>query len=588
MPSERIQLYNSNLRLAESCFSRLKMRNISGFISSFFVLVFILSAYVVRSEYFTIRQYDVSVKLHGEDASFWVEEVIQVDFSERRHGIFREIPYKYRRDGKSVRIDIRDVEVEDFEFDTYTEGSNYVIKIGSKDLWVEGKQTYRIRYKVKKAFLLEENHTEFYWNLLGNSWPVSVDSVQFVIDPGLAITLDSTDFGVVSGKEGERGRDVLYRWEEGKLFGRGTRKYEPSEGMTVFLRLPKNFVRRPGPWEMWWDRYGNLSIGIVLFVFLFLAFFRTWWNYGKDYLVVDVVAYRPPEGMTPSEVGVLIDDKTDFRDLIALLPYWAMQGFLSIKHVEKSWAPDDHELQKLKELPVTAHDYERVFFNGIFSSGDTVLVSDLKGQFHKTLTEAKTLLSAHVKRMGVYYPVSLDVQVYSYIASFLCLLAGGLSLIFLEQVWVAIALFLVAVIGFFFSYYMIKRNQTGVKYYQKVRGFRTFVKTAEKDKLERMLEDDASYFEKTLPYAMVFGYAKKWSEKFDGLHLEPPGWYTTSGGRFGGVHGFASFGSSLESSVQDIQSAFGTVPQSSGGSGGSGGGGGFSGGGFGGGGGGSW
>jgi len=584
MLSGRTRLFNFN---PVSTLFNQSMRSFTACLTGSLILLFTLSAAVVRAEYFVIRNYNVSVILHGEDASFLVEEVIQVDFSERRHGIFREIPYQYRRDGKKVQIQIRDVEVEGFDFDTYTEGSNYVIKIGSKDLWVEGRQTYRIRYRVQKAFLLEENHTEFYWNLLGDSWPVSVDSVEFLVDLGSSIKLDSTDYGVVSGLRGERGQDVVFGWEGGKLSGKSTRTYAPNEGLTVFLRLPKHFVRRPGPWEMWWDKYGNLSIGVVLFVALFLAFFRTWWLYGKDYLVVDVVAYRPPEAMTPSVAGVLIDDMADFRDLIALLPYWAMQGFLSIKQVEISWAPDDHELKKLKELPATAHDYERVLFNGIFASGDTVLVSKLKGSFHETLTQAKTLLSDHVKNMGVYYPVSLDVQVYSYIASFLCLLAGGLSIVFLEQIWVAISLFLVAVAGFFFSYFMIKRNQTGVQYYQKVRGFRTFVKTAEKDKLERMLEEDASYFEKTLPYAMVFGYAKKWSEKFDGLQIEPPGWYTTSGGRFGGVHGFASFGSSLESSVQDIQSAFGTVPQSSGGSGSSGGGG-FSGGGFGGGGGGSW
>jgi uncharacterized membrane protein YgcG len=124
--------------------------------------------------------------------------------------------------------------------------------------------------------------------------------------------------------------------------------------------------------------------------------------------------------------------------------------------------------------------------------------------------------------------------------------------------------------------------------YQETLGFKMFVKAAEKDKIERMLKDDPMYFEKTLPYAMVFGYAKSWSKKFEGLLLEPPGWYVGPGGMYHAGHfSPAAFGSSFDSSMNEIKSVFNSTPSSSG-SGGGFSGGGSVGGGFGGGGGGSW
>ncbi|MBK7698679.1 MAG: DUF2207 domain-containing protein [Saprospiraceae bacterium] len=33
---------------------------------------------------------------------------------------------------------------------------------------------YHFTYQVKDAFIFAKDHTEFYWNILGNEWPVEV------------------------------------------------------------------------------------------------------------------------------------------------------------------------------------------------------------------------------------------------------------------------------------------------------------------------------------------------------------------------------------------------------------------------------
>ena len=115
-------------------------------------------------------------------------------------------------------------------------------------------------------------------------------------------------------------------------------------------------------------------------------------------------------------------------------------------------------------------------------------------------------------------------------------------------------------------------------------GFKEFIETAEKENLERLQMEDAKYFYRVLPYAMVFGLARKWAKKFRTITVEKPDWYSTAG-----VYNGNTFTDHLVSSVNDtVRSHVSSCSHSSSSSGGHHGGGGFSGGGGGGGGGGSW
>jgi uncharacterized membrane protein YgcG len=131
---------------------------------------------------------------------------------------------------------------------------------------------------------------------------------------------------------------------------------------------------------------------------------------------------------------------------------------------------------------------------------------------------------------------------------------------------------------------MSKRTKYGDKILEKTLGFKEFIKTAEKEKLEMMFESNPSYFYSILPYAMVLGLSDKWSSHFDGMTLEPPNWY-----RGYGYTAFSAtaFSNSLNGSFKTLNSSMTSSPSSSGSSGSSSSGG-FSGGGSGGGGGGSW
>ncbi len=128
--------------------------------------------------------------------------------------------------------------------------------------------------------------------------------------------------------------------------------------------------------------------------------------------------------------------------------------------------------------------------------------------------------------------------------------------------------------------YLPKRTPYGNEILGKLKGFRNFLETAEKDKLETMVIQDPTYFYNILPYTYVLGVSDKWIKKFESISLQAPSWYDSPN-----AFDMMTFGSFMNSTMTSAQSVMSSSPSSdSGGSSG----GGSSGGGSGGGGGGSW
>ncbi|MBR3173405.1 MAG: DUF2207 domain-containing protein [Eubacterium sp.] len=64
-----------------------------------------------------------------------------------------------------------------------------------------------------------------------------------------------------------------------------------------------------------------------------------------------------------------------------------------------------------------------------------------------------------------------------------------------------------------------------LQYYGKLLGLKQFIKTAEIEKLQMLIDEDPSYFFNVLPYAMVFGLSDHWAKQFKNLKVKPPTWY---------------------------------------------------------------
>ena len=118
----------------------------------------------------------------------------------------------------------------------------------------------------------------------------------------------------------------------------------------------------------------------------------------------------------------------------------------------------------------------------------------------------------------------------------------------------------------------------------KIKGYRNFLRVAEKDKMEMLAEQDPQYFYKNLAFAFALGVTSVYAKHFASLATQPPEWYDSGiAGTSGSPVTSLGFLDSMDSMMSDISSSMTSSP-SDGGGGGS-----FSGGGGGGGGGGgSW
>ncbi|MFT3678719.1 MAG: DUF2207 domain-containing protein [Ferruginibacter sp.] len=548
-------------------------------------------------EYFTITSYNVGVVLN-KDASLDVVETINVHFNEPRHGIIRFIPYKYPlqqlpagaekanrqlESGGYAHVLIEDINVDGWNYKVSREGDSKVIKIGSGDKTVDGNQQYVIRYRMLNAINFFKDHAELYFNIIGDKWETTIDTVQFSVS--LYDALPATpDYFVATGPTGSKDNNTQSVWIGNKTFaGRTTLPLNYHEGVTVGVRLPKDFLTQQD-----YSLYGIQWL--LLPVLAFFTMLLAWKRWGKDDKPTIQTEYYPPAGVSPSVCGHIIDDVLDRRDLTALIPYWGSGGYLQVRETEKEALlglvkRKEYTFIKLKELPGNAEDFEHTLFNGIFAGGNEVPLSSLKDVLYKSMSTATTQAQSKVIREKYYVKGSTARVTLSIIAGLL-LLALGIMMLAIQPngyIWKGIALITAGIIVVVFGWFMRKKTEKGTALLQKLLGFKEFLKSVEKDRLKEFLKQDENYFDKILPFAIVFGIADTWKDKLEGLDIPPPNWYV------GSYHHFNTgmFMGSLNSSLNQMSDTFYSSPKSSS-SGGSFGGGGSSGGGFGGGGGSSW
>ena len=557
--------------------------------------------YSEAQEAFTITHYHINLKVN-KNASLDITENLNVHFLEPRHGIIRSIPYQYPMEKLPAGIDkaerqmhangytrtfIENIKVPGHKFSTGKNGDYENIKIGSADKYVEGDQQYVIKYTILNAINFFKNHSELYFNLIGNQWATTIDSVDFEVELPQALS-DTPYYFVSTGILGSKENNTITRWSSNKiLYGHTTQKLNPYEGVTIGISFPNGFLIKPNYTlrGIWW---------LFLPVLIFITMYRVWKKWGKDEEVTVQTEYYPPGNISPGVSGYIIDNKLNQRDLTALVPYWGAGGYLRVNEIEKSSLlgiikSKDYEFVKLKELPATVAQFEKTLFDGIFETGEKVKLSDLKNVLYKTMNKAKSQLESEINKDDYYVMFSRSMGC---IFPFLGILAAAIGFFALvddwqQKLWLGSALIASGIILVSFGVFMTKKTKKGTLLYQKLLGFKEFIKSVEKDRLREFLKQDENYFDKVLPYAIVFDMADKWKDKLKGLEVPPPKWYY---GNYGGANfNTLMFMNSLDHSMNEMTQTFYSAPSSSGTSGGSfSGGGGFSGGGFGGGGGSSW
>ncbi len=133
-----------------------------------------------------------------------------------------------------------------------------------------------------------------------------------------------------------------------------------------------------------------------------------------------------------------------------------------------------------------------------------------------------------------------------------------------------------------FSFASTRRTELGDWYMERLIGFQSFLRDAESDRINALVEENPQYFYAILPYAMVLGVTDKWARNFENI-TDPPSWYHSD--LYSDTFSTAIFVRSMNENMNTLTSSLGSRPSSSGSDSSSGG---SAGGGSGGGGGSSW
>lgn len=544
-----------------------------------------------------------------ESGKLHVVETITADFTNSpKRGIYREIPIKYRdKYGNPFNLKLKIISVIDENnqpHPIYKQGrdyssNNYFLQIGTPDKYISSESTYVITYEIERVLNYFESHDELYWNIFAK-WQAPVLSSEATVKLPDSKPVEALQAACFTGLYGSTKSECEAEILDDKTFKfTGNKSFEEGEGFTIVAGFTPNIIAKPGLMKkIIWFVFDNWSLLIPVAIFLFL--FLKWWYAGKDPKTKDTIIpiYEPPDNLTPTEVGTIIDESVDTHDITTVIIDYAVQGYIKIKEIKTKkmlfFDETDYEISLIKDYKtkqgIKSHEVE--ILDSIFEGKKKILISNLRLKFYKHLSDIKKKLYKNLVEEGyfVHNPESVRKKYFfigTVIITSTIFLMGLINSFF--GITFSLSLLLSGGLFMAFSKIMPRKTLKGASVYMKIKGLEEYIRTAEKDRI-KFYEDKNIFFEKLLPYAMVLGVSEKWAKAFNDIYKKAPSWYEAEG--MGDFNTYYLI-NRLNRFTTTANTAFASSPRSSGGGssawgGGSGFSGGFSGGGFGGGGGGSW
>ena len=357
--------------------------------------------------------YEVQIEVK-EDNSYSIQEQINVDFLNKRHGIYRYIPIKgcsiYKnQDGETEKVpyyaEVTDIQAS-VECADYEENGNQVMQLGSADTYVYGPTMYQIAYTYTPVFQ-QEIYSNIYLNIYPTQWQNEIPKgSHFQITFPKEIDQKKIQFYYGSYGSVKDANDIL-SWElRGKvLTGTLTETLPLGSGLTVFSNLGEDYfdsVYLVGP---------VINVSVFCSIFFLILTVLLFFLFGRDEKIIPSIQYQPPQGMDSAAVGYIIDGVVEDRDVISLIIYWADKGYLAIYEDKGKIC-----LKRQKDLPENAPMYQKTMFQRFFKKKNEVFLDTLKYKFSDTMSAVKEGVKlCYSGENRLYTRSSAAARVFSYI-----------------------------------------------------------------------------------------------------------------------------------------------------------------------------
>lgn len=558
----------------------------------FFSFLFFASPQIALASDYKITSFHSDIILE-QNTSLNVTENISVYFNVPKHGIFREIDTR--------GIEISEVKVSDENGSIIPslvkKTSNSInIKIGDPNKTLTGKHIYNINYFVSNVLREFDGYWEIYWNVTGSDWDVLIPNPSVSLTSNYANIFD----GVCFPSEADRGDGCEVSFEKTALISSSKISSGNGQDFTIAVKLDKiNSLVFPGLIEKLLRNIKNNLIYLLAFApLIFMAL--NWYKKGRDITFGNKVyygdkkdlkikpiwgrvhiptVYTPINGLTPAQIGTLVDELVDIHDIVAEIVELARLGFLKITSMpKKRFGSQDYKIQKLKSANDSLLDYQKYLIESLFpiGSANEIKTSEFKKiKFYKYLPNLKKKIYKSVTDLKLFDGNPENVRAKWAVVNTIIVAATSVLIFknsYLEEKPILI-IFLGVSIGFsyFISFLMPRKSAKGFALYTQVKGLKNYLKIG---KWRHEIYEKNLFLEEMIPIAISLGIIKKLSSQMRDLGIKPE----KISNNFIVSNNFSSFEKSMTSAFM----AGAPKSSSSGFSGGS------SGGGFGGGGGGSW
>ncbi len=581
---------------------------------------------------------------------------VRAEGQQIKRGIFRDIPTTLTNpDGSILRSNLnvvsvsRDDKPEPYFTQDIRDGTR--IYVGDADVYLSsGIYRYTIRYTMTRMARYFENHDELYWNATGNFWsfPINKAIARITLPEGAVIS----ELAVYTGRQGETGADasVTLNSDNTATF-RATRPFAAGEGMSVAALFQKGVLIEPDNAQKtlnFLSDHRKTIFPLLAVLIVLLYYYFAWDAVGRDPKKgVIIPLFRAPKGFSPALVHFIHHmgwKKSGWTAFTAAIISLATRGLVDIstddkkKTTFKSLEGDDRRLPRGEEVintylqskgtikvnkttgpgllknrgaflkAIESENRNAYFFNNYLYVGIGFALSFLSiiGLIAMGILPAEqgvlilgTGFGLGIMSMVVGGAISTGGMgrffVFVWFGVIFINLGGSLARLFsgfdIDQPLIAVVS--IVVINIIFLFLMRAPTVQGRKIMDQIEGFKLYLETAEKDRLNFLGEPEFSIerFEEILPYAIALGVEKPWASRLEGEFLRNTIEQPRGGYRPRWHHGSGFNSSSLSSNISGIAAGMSTAmisaqPSSSSSSGG--GGGGSSGGGGGGGGGGGW
>ena len=517
--------------------------------------------------------FNVDVKVN-EDNSYEYTETVGFVFNTPGHGIFRNIPETF--DGISERIGDGWCDTDNVE--TYSEDGYYVLQMGDGDRYVNGKHEYKFGYTITMRDDRDTDGDYLYIDVLPVDWQTPIAKSDITIH--MPKKINKNDVKVYGGTYSSTmlPDNITWDMDGNKTIKVSGEDLDKGEGITLLVDLPEGY------WVGAWSNDSCKTTGIVACLIFAALFILLWFLFGRKQDIVQTVEFHPPEGVTPAEIGLMIDGHLDKKDMVSMFMYFAQNGFMKITQKQKK----NFEFKKLSEIRGEKR-FAEILFDGIFGEGAAIgtkvstlnlgtdfgesylAACDIVEDDFGTARDAKSERLQRIAGILLYvFVIIMCANAYSYMLRpegyIFGSLLTGLACAFITGklrkryknrasgkkvgmivYWVIDAVLLamtatgigsgfesaVAGVLFFaafgacqvFNVYYEKYSDNAAKYMGKILGLREFIKTAELDQLNALVEENPDYYYDILPYAYVLGLTDKWAKKFENIPIPTPNWF---------------------------------------------------------------